>query len=453
MLTQLRLKNFKAWKDTGDVPLKPITGFFGANSSGKSSLIQALLLLKQTADSSDRGIVFHFGDSRTPADLGDFASVVHGHKADSELEISLKWAPGKRFVVRDEVNRQPIVQSGVLGFHVTSRMESSGYIGKPVVDEMSYSVGKAGFGMRRKNGNEYRPFAENTDFEFTRYRGRPRKVTSLDKCYGFPPELWANFRNLDFLADLEYGFEDRLRSVHYLGPLRARPARVYTWSGAQPTDVGWTGEHVIDALLAGLERNQTVGRGHGNPCQSLVEYVAEWLKKLGLIHEFRIEPVVEGSNLFEVKVRKSPGAAESLITDVGFGVSQVLPALVLCFYVPEGSTVILEQPEIHLHPLAQSGLADAFIEASKRRKVQIIVESHSEHLLNRLQRRIAEEELSHEDVGLYFCEPSDGASKLSTLNVDKFGNIANWPENFFGDQFREIASMSRAALKRQRAGE
>ena len=66
MLTRMRLEHFKSWQDTSNITLRPITGFFGANSSGKTSLIQAILLLKQTADSPDRGIVFHFGDRRTP---------------------------------------------------------------------------------------------------------------------------------------------------------------------------------------------------------------------------------------------------------------------------------------------------------------------------------------------------------------------------------------------------
>ena len=117
--------------------------------------------------------------------------------------------------------------------------------------------------------------------------------------------------------------------------------------------------------------------------------------------------------------------------------------------MPEGSTVILEQPEIHLHPSAQASLADVFIDAWRKRKVQVIVESHSEHLLRRLQRRIAEEELSDDDVGLYFCKEDDGASSLDALEVDLFGNIANWPQDFFGDQFGEIAAMSEAALKRR----
>ena len=85
--------------------------------------------------------------------------------------------------------------------------------------------------------------------------------------------------------------------------------------------------------------------------------------------------------------------------------------------------------------------------------MQIIVESHSEHLLRRLQRRIAEEGLSREDIGLYFCTADEGVSKLDGLEVDLFGNIANWPQDFFGDKFGEIAAMSEAALnRRQKVG-
>ena len=91
MLTQLRLENFKSWKDTGDIPLKPITGFFGANSSGKSSLFQALLLMKQTVDSPDRGILFHFGDGTTPVSLGDFETIIHNHNPRSYLGFTVGW--------------------------------------------------------------------------------------------------------------------------------------------------------------------------------------------------------------------------------------------------------------------------------------------------------------------------------------------------------------------------
>ena len=104
----------------------------------------------------------------------------------------------------------------------------------------------------------------------------------------------------------------------------------------------------------------------------------------------------------------------------------------LCFYVPPGSVVVLEQPEIHLHPAVQAGLADVFIDAAKTRRVQVLFESHSEHLLQRLQRRIAEERLASDDAALYYCEFAATHSRLTRLQMDLFGK-PNWPTDFFGD--------------------
>jgi predicted ATPase len=109
----------------------------------------------------------------------------------------------------------------------------------------------------------------------------------------------------------------------------------------------------------------------------------------------------------------------------------------------------LEQPEIHLHPMIQSGLADVIITAAKHRDVQVIVESHSEHLLRRLQLRTAEGTLDPEDTALYFCDLVENKSILTALQVSRGGQIANWPKNFFGDEFAELASIERAALKRK----
>jgi len=141
------------------------------------------------------------------------------------------------------------------------------------------------------------------------------------------------------------------------------------------------------------------------------------------------------------------------LTDVGFGVSQVLPVITLLLYVPEGSTVILEQPEIHLHPLAQAELADVIINTARNRNLQVIVESHSEHLLLRLQRRVAEASLSADDCKLYFCRSADGESLLEPLALDEYGNIGNWPEHFMGDAFGETYAAEKARLIRMAAAQ
>ena len=195
--------------------------------------------------------------------------------------------------------------------------------------------------------------------------------------------------------------------------------------------------------------------GKGQPKRTVEEHVAHWLKELGLIYSFKVQPIAPGRKEYEVRIQRTAESASVFLTDVGFGVSQILPVLVLLFYVPEGSTVILEQPEIHLHPAVQAGLADVFIDAIKRRKLQIILESHSEHLLQRLQLRMAEKGLNPEKefdstkARLYFTSIEQGRSKLTPLALDEYGNINNWPDGFFGDTLGEAAAMMKAEMKRK----
>ena len=152
----------------------------------------------------------------------------------------------------------------------------------------------------------------------------------------------------------------------------------------------------------------------GARTRGFAEFIAAWLKDLGVIQDFSVRPVAVGRKEYEVLVKTHAKAPQVKITDVGFGISQVLPALVQAFYCPPHSTVWMEQPEIHLHPQVQAELADVFISATqarengKARDVQLIVESHSEHFLNRLQRRVAEGVVQPEDVAVYFCRREGG---------------------------------------------
>lgn len=116
----------------------------------------------------------------------------------------------------------------------------------------------------------------------------------------------------------------------------------------------------------------------------------------------------------------------------------------------------MEQPEVHLHPQVQAELADAFISAiqahenGEPRNVQLVVESHSEHFLLRLQRRIAEGSVSPEDVVVYFANRTDRGLDLETLRLNAYGEIENWPDNFFGDEMGELAARTQAAMERRK---
>ena len=246
-----------------------------------------------------------------------------------------------------------------------------------------------------------------------------------------------------------------LNALYYLGPLRSHPERIYQWSGETPPDVGMRGERAVAALLAAEADERKLNRGRKQRQSRFAQFVAEWLKEMGVIHSFKVTPVAVGRKEYEVLIKTHADAPEVKLTDVGFGISQVLPALVEAFYAPRNSTIWMEQPEIHLHPQVQAHLADAFIsavqawEGGQPRNVQLIVESHSEHFLTRLQRRVAEGVIAPADVAVYFCRRSGKSAELEPLQLDLYGNIENWPDHFFGDEMADVAARTTAAMNRK----
>jgi hypothetical protein len=474
MFTKLRIQNFKSWADTGEFRMAPLTGFFGTNSSGKTAILQFLLMLKQTVESSDRNRILHLGgDQYSYVDLGTTYDISHRHKLPKKLKFSFEWiakyinSPSLMMPIMaitiprmnsyDQYKYKPLrfestvdieedqvsVESFQYSFivddydwnhiNVFKHLESSN-------EQFVYKLRKDGRFFQKyeeldiAQGREYSPILEIENFEISKgYRSK----------YNSNPMLFPSSGS--WLSTLTPAYEDLFQNTYYLAPLREYPKRTYQWSGESPQNVGKYGELTVAALLSSRKKDMEVELS-----------VAKALKDLGLIHGFRLNRITSNRGDYEILVQKSPNSAEVLITDVGFGVSQVLPILVLCYYAPKGATLIFEQPEIHLHPSVQAGLADIFIEVIKTRNIQIIIESHSEHLLTRLQRRIAEEKdgFTNDDAALYFCKMNNqGDSELVTLDIDDYGNICNYPDGFFGDSMGDAVAMTEAAIKRQMNGE
>jgi len=456
MLTHLRIRNFKAWKDTGPIRLAPLTVIFGANSAGKSSLGHLLLTLQQTARSTDRKRALHLGDSSSLIDLGTFTDCLYGHDLAQPLSFELGWQLPKALEIRDPLVPAARYVGNTMRLDVELLANKNA---QPEVHSMSYGLlGESSTVLDvrlRRDAN--RKFSLESDrYAFKMADGRRWPLEEPEKFYRLSDVSVARYKNAGFMADFALATEAMLDSLSYLGPLRNHPQRIYQWSGDTPSSVGPTGEQSVAAILAAQNDGRQLNRGPRRAKQGFAEFIAGWMKDLGVIYDFSVRPVAEGRKEYEVLIKSSAKAPDVKITDVGFGVSQVLPALVQAFYCPPRSSVWMEQPEIHLHPQVQAELADVFISAiqarqdSVERHVQLIVESHSEHFLNRLQRRVAEGVLTPEDVAVYFCRRSTGGAELEPLELNLFGDIENWPPNFFGDEMADIAARTLAAMRRKK---
>ena len=453
MFKHLRIQNFKGWEDTGPIRMAPITLFFGANSSGKSSIGQFLMMLKQTVESPDRKVVFYPGGKNSAVQLGSYKEMVFRRDPKKEISFEYQWSLHDSLTIKDPISDQSF-KGDTLDFEAEVGLSDSNLL---EVRRTKYRVLKEDYQSLsvelKKKGDkrEYTVSAEG--YNLVRKRGRGWLLRDVGRFYGFPDEAVAYYQNAEFLQELNLEQELLFKSIYYLGPLRTKADRLYTWTGVTPESVGFAGENTVAAILAARDRR--ISLGYRQRTKPLEEIVSSKLKEMGLIEKFKVNPISEQRQEYEVDVHTKGSMGWVDLPDVGFGISQVLPVLVQCFYAPPGSIIIIEQPEIHLHPSAQSALADVMINAinSKEngndRNIQLVIETHSEHFLRRLQRRIAEGVIDEEKVSAYFANINKIPAALESLQIDQFGNIRNWPEHFFGDEMGDIIIQSEAAMNKR----
>lgn len=400
------------WKDTDHIRMAAITMFFGTNSSGKSSLGQFLMMLKQTVESSDRKAVLFPGDKNSAVQLGSFQEMVFKRDIRKKILFGYEWDlnKGLKFIDALSGKRYSAAQiefEGNIGlqqdFGETLFTEYLNYtLRDKNKNDMSIGMKKKGVGKK----NEYEIMFEN--YPLKRNPGRAWYPESPVRFYGFPDEVVAYHQNAQFVQSLNLEHEKLFKSIFYLGPLRTKTDRLYSWTGITPESVGYSGENSVPAMLAANGRKISLGKK--KRYHPIEQVVAMSLKHMGLIDDFKVRRIAKQRQEYEVKVQTKGSKDWVDLPDVGFGISQVLPVLVQCFYAPPNSIIIMEQPEIHLHPSAQSALADVMIdvinskENGEDRNIQLIIETHSEHFLKRFQRRIAEEKISEKNISAYFAK-------------------------------------------------
>jgi energy-coupling factor transporter ATP-binding protein EcfA2 len=441
MFTELHLKHFKAWREPVQVKLAPVTLLLGTNSSGKSSLLQSLLLLKQTVSSPDRTVHLNLGGDETNDifSFGSFDDVLSAGATPRQFEIGFRFeqpaGKGEEAFPARAAQASPPGAPVQGAFHASYGSNSAR---APVVQRLQLSGTSGRFRLVRRERGAYSVFVG----EESQPRERSRSCAP-ERSIALSAEAIAALGTEGGLAqDLSLAVRRELEGIAYLGPLRRPPQRDYVWNKTRPGALEPDGHKVVDLLFASaLSR-----RRRGDP-PPIINDVSHWLRRMGLADQLEVRQV--GRSLrYEIVIRR--GKTSSNLRDVGIGVSQVLPVLALAFFVPPGGTVVLEEPETHLHPLAQAILAELFVEISRERQVQFVVETHSEHLFRRLQTLLAREQAAPEQCRLYFVEEAAGNAALRPLPLDEFGRVLDWPDGFFGDSLGETREQALALIERQK---
>jgi hypothetical protein len=256
-----------------------------------------------------------------------------------------------------------------------------------------------------------------------------------------------------------WAVQEALSSTSYLGPLRSPAKRYYVAHLEPAADLDPTGEFLPYVLRDKAEdRVLNVLPGHASkierqPLRQALDGWVHYLRTGESVSDLPTEVLLSTTNqvLVQISVKSPSGSEGFALADSGFGYSQVLPILVRGLLADEGSTFIIEQPELHLNPSLQVRLAEFFISMVRAGK-QVLIETHSEHIVNAIRVLTAEDDTGNlaEKSRIYFIDTSSERATLHELSVQTDGTIPDWPRHFFGEAV-ELTGRLLRAQKRFRA--
>ncbi len=239
--------------------------------------------------------------------------------------------------------------------------------------------------------------------------------------------------------------ESTLRNMRAVGAFRRQPERRYEYQGRAPETIDASGRFVIDALIEDITRR---GKKRGE----LIRSVNRWLKDVGRVQLTPLKRISTSARIFEVRLKDTDSGRWANFADVGFGIGQALPVFVEGLRTPPGEMFVVQEPEIHLHPDAQLGMADFLVSLVNSGR-RVVAETHSEYFLLRIRKSMLDNgtkkpKLRGSDVSIiYVTKTPGGSSKVIPMEMDEMAQIKNWPKGFM-----EEATAERMAILKGMAG-
>jgi predicted ATPase len=415
-LKSISFENYKAFKEKQTLEIRPITILIGKNSSGKSAIAKLFTLLENSLSNQIKEPLLL---NNNGVELGaEFLDLVYGKIPNSPIKFTINFNIDKsnKLRIHNDYIEVDILKPRDEFYPIIERWENNSMIFYNRGTQISY------------------------DYKIPSFEG-----ISIKGFRGILPE-WEITTNKTTNHPAYYGIDyERLITLKldYIGPFRIVPKRMFDMAIPISSEkTGIQGENAYNYLIRSeIEKTE------------LIKNVGQWYKNHFDSWELKVS--TKRSPYFEILLCKEVNGQELEINiaDTGQGISQALPLVVRAFTKEEDSIIVLEQPELHLHPAAHADLAELFAWSAKTKKQSFIIETHSENILLRLRKLVVENNFgfTKDDVIIYWVDNAEnGGQQITPITIDVEGTLSTWPDGVFTENVNEIIEM-RKTLKKKKA--
>lgn len=444
IVTNLRISNFRSFEEA-ELRIAPITIVTGANNAGKTSLFAPLLAAAQTD-----GMPAMLSPNGRYVAMGDFLDMAHRHREDSHIGLHLRGQAHPKGDITidstfayDAKARSPRLHDLTITgpyYNLSVRHTQDEYdlaydvtpdalaivpdaITSPEASKLFEAVHAfLAARLQRKGQVEIQDLAEAEPLSVAASLRDPRQ---------FFDELSQDGTLLGFrmAADLRWEIASLKKGLHHVSSFRLSPERTYYEAPRADLRIGRYGENYVQQISQWDADSAPEG-----------DRLRQDLAQLGVLVGLKTRRLKGGR--LELVGKPRPASPLTNLVDLGFGTSQVLPILVAINQASDGDLFTVSQPEIHLHPEVQAQLGDYFVGLAKNRKMRLIIETHSEYLVNRLRLLVAEGAIAEDEVSLVYVVNNGRKATVKPMRLRADGQIEGAPSEFFTTYLVDVMKLA-----------